>query len=599
LLCLSLGIRFRGKPVGNGLLEEEDDSDVRTIGIVDLSVISARPRKPSLVVVSGVSEGATSSNRVFPVAGEKVIGRGEVDIKLEMKGVSRSHAKVLVTGDGEVQIEDLGATNGVFVNGKRVESAVLADGDRIQLGSALLVMISLEDQAPEALDQSPTNWTPDSWRNYPAANQPPYRDPAALEAVLSRLRTYPPLVAMGEVEQLKTQLAEARAGKRFILQGGDCAERFADCNSMAVLRKLKILAQMSLVLSYGARRPVTCIGRIAGQYAKPRSKSMETIGGVSLPSFFGDNVNDMPFTPEAREPLPARLEQGYFLAASTLNFIRALMRAGFIDLGAPEHWQLDFIPSDTGVQTPYRDIAHTIQDAIAYLRSIGHSIDEFRNSEIFSSHEALLLPFEEALTRRSRDGGPYYNLGAHFLWIGERTRQLDGAHIEYARGIANPIGVKIGPNCHPDELAGLIEKLNPRDEPGRLTLVTRLGASKVSELLPPLVRAARATGRANNVIWMCDPMHGNIKTMQGVKTRDFQDIIGELTATFDVHRNELSRLAGVHFELTGENVTECVGGLVGLGIEDLNRFYATGCDPRLNYGQSMEVAFLLADLLRV
>jgi 3-deoxy-7-phosphoheptulonate synthase len=438
-------------------------------------------------------------------------------------------------------------------------------------------------------------WELRSWREHPAAQQPAWDDPAALERVLERLRGLPPLVSVGEIESLKELLADASRGRRFVLHGGDCAERFADCNGTTLTRKLKILLQMSLVLTYGARRPVVRIGRIAGQYAKPRSSDRERVAGVELPVFRGDNVNDLRAEPELRRPDPERLERGYFYAAATLNYLRALVEGGFANLRSPEHWQLDFIP-DAGAHRSFREIATRIHDAIDYLESLGGVNESLREVDLFTSHEALLLPYEEALTRRPRTGERWYNVGAHYVWIGERTRQLDGAHVEYARGLANPIGLKIGPSATPEEVLQLLERLDPLREAGRITLITRHGAEGVKQSLPPVVRSVRAAGWP--VVWGCDPMHGNTITVEGVKTRDFTRIVAELQAAFEIHRAEGSQLHGVHFELTGENITECIGGVEGLTAADLGRMYETGCDPRLNYAQSIEIAFVIARMLQ-
>ncbi|MDQ3265988.1 MAG: 3-deoxy-7-phosphoheptulonate synthase class II [Myxococcota bacterium] len=439
-------------------------------------------------------------------------------------------------------------------------------------------------------------WEPTSWRTRVAAQQPDYPDRAALEDTVARLRHYPPIVAVGECQLLRQQLAEAAEGKRFLLQGGDCAERFEDLTGRAVVNKLKILLQMSLVLTYGARKPIIRVGRMAGQYAKPRSSATEVVDEVELPTFRGDNVNDLLADVRLRTPDPSRLERGYFSSTATLNFVRALLKGGFADLREPEHWQLDFIPA-SGVHAGYREIADRIRDTIDYLRSLGSAGEGVHAVDFFTSHEALLLPYEEALTRRRQGEADFYNLGAHFLWIGERTRHLDGAHVEYFRGIQNPIGVKVGPRVLPEELLRLMDLLDPAGQPGRLTLITRLGHQQIATVLPPLVRAVQQAGR--KVVWSCDPMHGNTHTTaDGLKTRAFDDIGSELKTAFEVHHAEGSVLGGVHFELTGENVTECVGGVEGLVAADLRRAYESGCDPRLNYAQSMEMAFLIGALLR-
>jgi 3-deoxy-7-phosphoheptulonate synthase len=439
------------------------------------------------------------------------------------------------------------------------------------------------------------DWTPSSWKNFPAHQQPSYEDPVQLEASVARLRELPPIVSFGEVEKLKAQLAEAAQGRRFILHGGDCAERFTDCNSRSILNKLKILLQMSLVLTYGARRPVVRIGRMAGQFAKPRSQDRELVNGVEMPVFRGDNVNDSAADPLSRRPDPTRLERGYFHSVATINFVRALLDGGFASLQAPEHWQLDFTRNDAPSRE-YQEIADRIRDAIGYFQSLEGLSQEVHEVEFFTSHEGLLLPYEEALTRQPRSGGPHYNLGAHFLWVGERTRQLDSAHVEYFRGIANPIGVKVGGSMPPEDLVRLVETLNPSNEPGRITLISRMGATRAGQKLPALIRAIKASGQT--VLWSCDPMHGNTVTMDGYKTRDFANVVLEFTETFEVHLSEGTQLNGVHFELTGEDVTECIGGMSGLSAADLKRSYQTGCDPRLNYAQSMEVAFLISRMLR-
>ena len=435
------------------------------------------------------------------------------------------------------------------------------------------------------------DWSPASWRQRAAAQQPTYADPAALAAVCEEIRGLPPLVFSGEVDALKAQLAEAAEGKRFVLHGGDCAERFSDCNGDAVVGKLKILLQMSLVLTYGARRPVVRIGRIAGQYGKPRSKDTELVDGVERTTFRGDIVNGL--APEDRAPDPARLREAYFRSTATLNFVRALIDGGFADLHHPEKWELRFM-GDSPEGLEYRRMAERIRDAVSYMESLG-GLEEsaLRRIEFFTSHEGLLLPYEEAQTRQVVRKTGYYNLGAHFLWIGDRTRQLDGAHIEYFRGIRNPVGVKVGPTCAPEELVRLVDALGP--EPGRVTLITRFGRDQVAKHLPPLVRAVKAAGLP--VVWSCDPMHGNTHALGGRKTRAFDDILAEVDQVFAVHAAEGTHLGGVHFELTGDNVTECVGGAEGLGADDLGRRYETGCDPRLNYRQSLEMAFALARLL--
>ncbi|MCC7542960.1 MAG: 3-deoxy-7-phosphoheptulonate synthase, partial [Deltaproteobacteria bacterium] len=377
--------------------------------------------------------------------------------------------------------------------------------------------------------------------------------------------------------------------------GGDCAERFIDCTGPSVVNKLKILMQMSLVLTHGARRPVVRIGRMAGQFAKPRSSDTQLVGDVELPSYRGDNVNGFEPTAEARRADPERLLAAYFHSSATLNYVRALVDGGFGDLHHPEHWNLDFM-ADPKRRTEYERITQRIVDALEFLDSVGGvAIGPLSRVDFFTSHEGLILSYEEALTREV--DGAHYNLGAHFLWIGERTRKIDGAHLEYFRGLANPIGIKVGPTLPAGELVALCDLVDPDARPGRLSLITRYGATKIAEKLPDHIDAVHATGR--RPLWVCDPMHGNGSvTPDGTKTRDFDAIVDELNAAFDIHERHASRLGGIHFELTGEDVTECVGGPQRLRAQDLSRNYATYCDPRLNYAQSLEIAFLIASRLR-
>lgn len=438
-----------------------------------------------------------------------------------------------------------------------------------------------------------TPWTLKSWRTKPISQQPAYPDTAHLERVLSQLRSYPSLVFPGEVDYLKRLLKDAAQGKRFLLQGGDCAERFQDFNSRAIADKLKILLQMSLVLIYGLRKPVVRIGRIAGQFAKPRSAAHEIRKGLRLPVFRGDSINSFEPNAKTRVPDPERLLQSYYHAATTINYIRALIEGGFADLHHPDHWNLEFI-SKSDRRRDYRRLVKRILDSIQFMEALGGvKAEVLGRVDFFISHEGLLLAYEEALTHYLPERKRYYNLGAHTLWIGDRTRQLDSAHVEYFRGLANPIGVKIGASCTPDELIALIRILNPKNEWGRLTLITRLGKDSVEELLPPMIRAVQK--HKYRVLWCCDPMHGNTKTTaRGVKTRDFRDILSELAQCFGIHRRHESHLGGVHFELTGEAVTECLGGAEQIVEDDLATNYQTYCDPRLNYSQSMEMAFQIA-----
>jgi 3-deoxy-7-phosphoheptulonate synthase len=436
-------------------------------------------------------------------------------------------------------------------------------------------------------------WNPHSWQGCPALQQPEYPDPSAAETALARLRRLPPLVSADEVDRLRALLAEAAMGRRFLLQGGDCAEQFKDCQPEAITDKLRVLLQMSVVLTHTGRRPVIRVGRIAGQYAKPRSSPVEKVRGRELPSYRGDLINGLEPTPEARRPDPERMLQAYFHAGSTLNFIRALIDGGFADLHHPERWEL---PRQS--HRAYRAILEQVRESLEFLSTLGNlERGALERIDFFTSHEALLLPYEEALTRWVPEAQAHYNLGAHMLWVGDRTRVPGGAHLEYLRGLANPIGLKLGPATVAEELLAILEEVDPLQVPGRVTLITRLGAGRIRELLPPLVRAVRRSGRV--VLWCCDPMHGNgIGTERGLKTRRFDDILSELRQCFELHREEGSQLGGVHFEMTGEDVTECTGGTEGLTEADLPRAYESGCDPRLNGTQSLEMAFLIAQTLQ-
>ncbi|MFG0331224.1 MAG: class II 3-deoxy-7-phosphoheptulonate synthase [Phycisphaerales bacterium] len=440
-------------------------------------------------------------------------------------------------------------------------------------------------------------WTPMSWQARPALQQPDYERTEEAEEALVKLRSLPPLVTSWEIETLKKQLAEATVGKRFLLQGGDCAESLADCTPTVIANKLKILLQMSLVLVLGAQKPVIRVGRIAGQYAKPRSSPTETREGLTLPSYFGDLINEADFSEGSRRPNPRLLVRGYQHAAMTLNFIRALIDGGFADLHHPEYWEMRRF-DDPELHREYHDLVERVSESLRFMEMVsGSTIDKLSRVEFFTSHEGLNLLYESAATRTVPRRRGYYNLTTHFPWIGDRTRQLDGAHIEYFRGIRNPVGVKIGPNAIPDDLRRLGERLDPDREPGRLAFIHRIGVDQIEDKLPPLVDAMRDEERA--VLWVCDPMHGNTKvTSDGRKTRAFDDILGELTAAFDLHERLGSVLGGVHFELTGDDVTECTGGASGLSERDLDGNYRSPCDPRLNAEQSLEMAFLIARRLR-
>jgi 3-deoxy-7-phosphoheptulonate synthase len=435
-------------------------------------------------------------------------------------------------------------------------------------------------------------WTPDSWQRRPAAQQPRYRDPGSLEAVLAELRELPPLVVAEEVDHLRDLLAEAAAGRKFLLQGGDCAEAFADCRGGLIQDKLRVLLQMSVLITHGGRTGVIHLGRIAGQYAKPRSGATEVVDGREVPVYRGDLINGL--DPDRREADPHRLMEAYHRAAATLNHLRALVDGGFADLHHPEHWDLPWSREDAG---HYLETLDQVRVSLDFVQRLGGLPEHLRTGELFTSHEALHLPYETALTRWVPGQQAHYNLGAHFLWIGERTRQLDGAHLEYIRGLANPIGLKVGPGMTAEQLRPVLALLDPERQPGRLTLITRFGAGRAEAVLPGLIQAAREGGHP--VLWSSDPMHGNGRTTPtGLKTRSFGDILQELQEVAAVHRRLGSRLGAVHFELTGEPVTECTGGVEGLVEADLQRAYRSGCDPRLNRSQSLEMAFLLARILR-
>ena len=435
-------------------------------------------------------------------------------------------------------------------------------------------------------------WLPESWQSRTAVQQPAYPDSAALEGALSEVRRLPPLVTSWEVIALKRMLAEAAEGKRFLLQGGDCAESFADCESGLISDRLKVLLQMSLVLVHGLRMPVVRVGRFAGQYAKPRSADLETRGDVTLPCYRGDIVNEPEFTAAARTPDPKRLARAHAASAMTMNFVRALIDGGFADLHHPEYWDLAWV-EHSPLAREYRRMVESIGEALRFMETLaGEPIGSFSRVDFYTSHEALLLHYEQALTRQVPRQWGWFNLSTHFPWIGMRTAALDGAHVEYCRGIRNPIGVKVGSSTKPDQLMKLVDVLNPHDEPGRLTLIHRMGAERIGESLPSLLETVRREGR--NVLWCCDPMHGNTETLgNGVKTRRFANIRAELDQAFDIHAAAGTRLGGVHLELTGENVTECLGGARDLTEPDLARAYRSTVDPRLNYEQSLELAMLI------
>jgi 3-deoxy-7-phosphoheptulonate synthase len=438
-----------------------------------------------------------------------------------------------------------------------------------------------------------------SWRALPVAQQPSWPDPEALREVAEKLSQLPPLVVPEECDRLQSRLADVARGKAFLLQGGDCAETFADATVENVRDKLKILLQMAVVLTYGASVPVVKVGRMAGQYAKPRSKSTEFVDGVELGSYRGDAVNSIARTPEARIPDPARLLEAYHRASGTLNLIRAHATGGFADLRKVHSWNSDFVRRSPAGQR-YESIATDIDRALSFMQACGFDLersDAAHQVELFASHEALLLDYEAALTRWDDDRGAFYDLSAHLVWVGERTRDLEGAHVDFASRIANPIGVKLGPATSPETALALIDKLDPDRRPGRLMFVTRMGADRVRDVLPPIVEKVTATGA--EVVWSCDPMHGNtIESESGYKTRHFDDIVEEVTGFFEVHQALGTVPGGLHVELTGEDVTECLGGGDEIADADLAGRYETACDPRLNVGQSLELAFLVASMLQ-
>ncbi len=432
------------------------------------------------------------------------------------------------------------------------------------------------------------NWSPESWRDFDALQQPAFDEQEDLDRVVSQLRQYPPLVTPWEIDRLQGQLAEASVGKRFLLQGGDCAERFDECRGDVIANRLKVLLQMSLVLIYGLRLPVIRVGRFAGQYAKPRSSDFEGRNGQQLPAYRGDMVNAPEFGREARRPAPERMLTAYERSAMTLNYIRALGEGGFSDLHHPENWDLGFVTSDK-LRDEYQGIVDSILEALRFMEAVSPSpISDTDRVSFYTSHEALILPYEEALTREA--DGSAWNLSTHFPWIGKRTNEPEGAHVEYTRGIRNPIGLKIGPDTSKSDLRTLLDVLNPGHLPGRITLITRFGANGIEGVLPGLIKEVRSAG--HSVLWSCDPMHGNTETLSnGLKTRRFENILAELEQAFDIHHACGSVLGGVHLELTGENVTECTGGARGLQEKDLLEHYESRVDPRLNAEQALELAF--------
>jgi 3-deoxy-7-phosphoheptulonate synthase len=439
-----------------------------------------------------------------------------------------------------------------------------------------------------------TTWTPTSWLTRKAQQQPNYSDPVALERAVAQLSQLPPLVVSWEIEALRERLAGAQRGEAFLLQGGDCAESFADCESDHLAKQLKVILQVSLVLLHGLKRPIIRVGRMAGQYAKPRSADTETRDGITLPSYRGDIINQPEFTPEAREPDPQLLLRGYERAALTLNFVRALIDGGFADLHHPEYWDLGFL-THSPAKVAYENIVRSIADSLDFFESLtGGPVHDAGRIDFYASHEGLHLQYEQAQTRFIPRSQRWYNLSTHMPWIGMRTAHLDGAHVEYFRGISNPVGVKVGAAMDSAWLQGLVTTLNPNNQPGRLTLIHRFGAKEIEKSLPRLIQAVKETGQT--VLWVCDPMHGNTEsTVGGYKTRRLENIQKELELAFDVHEANGSRLGGVHLEMTGEDVTECTGGARGLSDADLARAYRTQVDPRLNYEQALELALMIAE----
>jgi 3-deoxy-7-phosphoheptulonate synthase len=441
-------------------------------------------------------------------------------------------------------------------------------------------------------------WTPESWRDHDGRQMPTYRDAAALAATEATLRNYPPLVFAGEARSLTAELAQAVDGRAFLLQGGDCAESFAEFHPNNIRDTFRVILQMAVVLTFASKLPVVKVGRMAGQFAKPRSADTEIIGGVELPSYRGDIINDIVFEEAAREPDPERMVKAYSQAASTLNLLRAFSNGGYANLQQVHAWTHDFMGRSPWAKK-FKDVADRIGEALAFMEACGitpETVPQIKGTSFYTSHEALLLPYEQAMTRQDSLTGQWYDTSAHMLWIGDRTRFEGSAHVEYLRGIGNPIGMKCGPSLEPDALLKMLDTLNPARVPGRMTLITRYGHDKIEAGLPKLVRAVQREGHP--VLWSCDPMHGNvIKSASGYKTRPFERILGEVRGFFAVHRAEGSFGGGIHIEMTGQNVTECTGGAIAVTDEALADRYHTHCDPRLNAAQSLELAFLLAEML--
>jgi len=442
-------------------------------------------------------------------------------------------------------------------------------------------------------------WKLNSWKNYPVKHIPKYEDQKELDLVLKKIQGFPPLVFAGETRSLKKNLGDVCAGKAFLLQCGDCAESFAEFHPDNIRDTFKVILQMALVLTSSASLPVVKVGRIAGQFSKPRSSPIEVKNGKELPTYLGDNINAIEFSQKARKPDPKRMFRAYSQAASTLNLLRAFSQGGFADLRQVHLWNLGFVKGSSQAKK-YKEIEDKISDALAFMEACGINPDNSRRlktASFYTSHEALLLPFEQSMTRVDSITGEYHDTSAHFVWIGDRTRQPDGGHVEFCRGIKNPIGLKCGPSLKPEELLKLCNILNPENEPGRLTLISRFGAENVDKFLPKLVRAVKKEGL--NVIWSCDPMHGNtIKSATGFKTRPFNNILKEVKKVFSIHQSEGTYAGGLHIEMTGQNVTECTGGAQKISEKDLSHRYHTHCDPRLNASQALELAFLISDEIK-
>lgn len=464
----------------------------------------------------------------------------------------------------------------------------MAPGQELLYKASLTCLIGVKTMA---------DWQKSDWRTKPRVQMPDYLDDAELKAVEAKLASYPPLVFAGEARRLKAQLGAASRGEAFLLQGGDCAESFEQFTADGIRDTFKVMLQMAMVLTYGAKVPVVKVGRMAGQFAKPRSAPTETVEGVELPSYRGDIINELDFTPESRIPNPNKMLQAYTQAAATLNLLRAFSTGGYADVHQVHSWTLGFTEGEKA--TKYRDMANRISDTLDFMKAAGVTSDRLHSLQtvdFYTSHESLLLEYEEALTRLDSTSGKWLAGSGHMIWIGDRTRQPDGAHVEFARGVQNPIGLKCGPTTTADDLKVLMEKLNPENEAGRLTLIARFGAGSVGDHLPRLVKAVQEEGA--NVLWTCDPMHGNtIKSATGYKTRPFDSVLREVREFFGVHKAEGTIPGGVHFEMTGQDVTECTGGVRAVTEEDLSARYHTACDPRLNASQSLELAFLVAEEL--